>query len=82
MTEKRIIETDLPYEKLVNERLGRTLTQQEINAVKIFVEYANAISPSDSRYDNAVRDIIVGGNISNVLTFVQNNDYLSLTNIQ
>ena len=58
-----------PYENLVNDKLGRTLAPGEIEAVKIFVEYSNAISPSNQYYDNAVRSVIIGGDIPNIVRF-------------
>ena len=58
-----------PYASLVNDNLGRTLAPGEIEAVKIFVEYGNAISPSDQRYDNVVRSVIISGDIPNIVRF-------------
>ena len=70
-----------PYEKLVNEKLGRTLTEQEIEAVKIHVEYGNAIFPSDEGYDDAIRSVIICGDIQDVLRFASH-DHATLEMIQ
>lgn len=59
----------LPYEKIVNKKLGRTLTPDEIEAVKVYVEYGNGVSPSSQYFDNAVRSVIAGGAILDLIEF-------------
>ena len=64
-----IMDKTLPYEKIVNKKLGRTLTSDEIEAVKVFVEYCNFVSPSSQYFDNAVRSVIAGGAILDLIEF-------------
>ncbi len=60
---------NLPYEELINFDLGRTLTQDEIKAVKIWVEYSCDASLSSPYYDNAVRNLIISSDIGNIVRF-------------
>ena len=61
---KKVKSGNLPLEQLKNEKLGRVLTAEEITAVKWWA----AILASDSEnYENGVRDLVVGGNIDNIL---------------
>lgn len=61
---------------LVNEKLKRSLTDQEVSAVKWRVENILAISPNDSeRHENAIRSLIVCGNVPQILKeFVEHAD--------
>lgn len=59
---------NLSLTSLKNEGLGRTLTDQEISAVKWHVEKVLSIGPTEKPgYNNAVRSIIEIGNIENIL---------------
>ena len=53
---------------LINEKLKRSLTDQEVSAVKWRVENILSISPKDSeKHENAIRSLIVCGNVPQIL---------------
>ena len=66
----------LPYEKLVNLKLGRTLTPIEIEAVEIFVQYGNNVSQLSEYYYNAVRCLIINGDIPFLIEFSNSPEFL------
>jgi hypothetical protein len=53
-----------PYKELVNFDLNRTLTPAEMTAVEWWVD---VVLDSGQYRDNAMRSIIVGGGITNIL---------------